>query len=75
MLRGWFGYFKHAHPYTFKALDGFVRRRLRARLRKQKKRPGFGRCLADRKRWNNAFFADVGLFALHTAWLAARHPR
>ncbi len=75
MLRGWFGYFKHAHPYTFKALDGFVRRRLRARLRKQKKRPGFGRCLADQKRWNNAFFADAGLFALHTAWLAARHPR
>ncbi len=75
MLRGWFGYFKHAHPYTFKALDGFVRRRLRARLRKQEKRPGFGRCLADQKRWNNAFFADAGLFALHTAWLAARHPR
>ncbi len=75
LLRGWFGYFKHAHPYTFKALDGFVRRRLRARLRKQEKRPGFGRCLADQKRWTNAFFADAGLFVLHTAWLAARHPR
>ncbi len=75
MLRGWFVYFKHAHPYSFKALYGFVRLRLRARLRKQEKRPGFGRCLADQKRWTNAFFADAGLFALHTAWLAARHPR
>lgn len=75
VLRGWFGYFKHAHPYTFPAIDGFVRRRLRALLRKQEKRPGFGRCLADQQRWTNAFFAEAGLFALHTAWLAARHPR
>jgi RNA-directed DNA polymerase len=75
LLRGWFGYFKHAHPYTFEAIDGLVRRRLRARLRKQEKRPGFGRCLADQKRWTNAFFAEAGLFALHTAWLAARHSR
>ena len=75
MLRGWFGYFKHAHPYTFPAVDGFVRRRLRALLRKQEKRPGFGRCLADQRRWTNAFFAEAGLFALHPAWLAARHSR
>jgi len=75
MLRGWFGYFKHAHPYTFEAVDGFVRRRLRALLRKQEKRPGFGRCLADQKRWTNAFFAQAGLFALYPAWLAARHSR
>ena len=75
MLRGWFGYFKHAHPYTFEAVDGFVRRRLRALLRWQEKRPGFGRCLADQTRWTKAFFAQAGLFALHTAWLAARHSR
>jgi RNA-directed DNA polymerase len=75
MLRGWFGYFKHAHPYTFKMVDGFVRRRLRAILRKQQKRPGLGRCLADQKRWTNAFFAEAGLFALHAAWQQARHPR
>ena len=24
-LRGWFGYFKQAHPTTFKDVDGFVR--------------------------------------------------
>jgi RNA-directed DNA polymerase len=75
LLRGWFGYFKHAHPHTFTTLDGFVRRRLRALLRKQQKRPGFGRCRADHLRWPNAFFAQAGLFALHPAWLAARHPR
>jgi RNA-directed DNA polymerase len=75
MLRGWFGYFRHAHAYTFKAVDGLVRRRLRAFLRKQEKRPGFGRCLADQRRWPNSFFAQAGLFALHDAWLAARHSR
>jgi RNA-directed DNA polymerase len=75
MLRGWFGYFKHAHPRTFADLDGFVRRRLRALLRKQEKRPGFGRCRADQARWPNLFFAQAGLFALNTTWLAARHSR
>src|ERR1700747_1651246 len=43
MLRGWFGYFQHAPPALFGVLDGFVRRRLRAILRKQDKRPGIGR--------------------------------
>jgi RNA-directed DNA polymerase len=75
VLRGWFGYFKHAHPRTFADLDGFVRRRLRALLRKQEKRPGFGRCRADQARWTNAFFAAAGLFALDAAWRAARHSR
>jgi RNA-directed DNA polymerase len=74
-LRGWFGYFKHAHPSIFVELDGFIRRRLRALLRKQQKRPGLGICRADHQRWPNAFFAKAGLFALHTAWQAARQSR
>jgi RNA-directed DNA polymerase len=74
-LRGWFGYFKHAHRNTFAKVDGFVRRRLRAILRKQEKRPGFGRCLADQQRWTNHFFAQAGLFALNAAWLAASRSR
>jgi RNA-directed DNA polymerase len=74
-LRGWFGYFKHAHRNTFADVDGFVRRRLRAILRKQEKRPGFGRCLADQTRWTNAFFAQAGLFALEAAWQAASRSR
>jgi RNA-directed DNA polymerase len=75
MLRGWFGYFKHAHPSTFVTLDKFIRRRLRALLRQHEKRPGFGRCRADQQRWPNAFFANAGLLALHTAWRDARHSR
>lgn len=75
ILRGWFGYFRHAHRYTFEAIDGFIRRRLRAVLRKQEKRPGFGRCRNDHTRWTNDFFANAGLFALHTAWQLASDPR
>lgn len=75
MLRGWFGYFKHAHPYTFTMLDGMIRRRLRAVLRKQEKRPGVGLGHADHRRWPNAFFAKAGLLALETAWRDARHSR
>ena len=75
VLRGWFNYFKHAHSSTFRKVDGFIRRRLRAVLRKQEKRPGIGRCLDDQKRWPNAFFADAGLFALYPAWQAERHSR
>lgn len=75
MLRGWFGYFKHAHRFTFKRLDGLIRRRLRAFLRRQDHRPGFGRCRADQQRWTNDFFATAGLFALETAHDAARHSR
>jgi RNA-directed DNA polymerase len=74
-LRGWFGYFKHAAPFQLRCLDRFVRRRLRAVLRKQDKRPGFGRCKADHQRWPNAFFADQGLFTLTTALAHARHSR
>lgn len=75
MLKGWFAYFKHAHEWTFSGLDGQIRRRLRALLRKQEKRPGFGRCLDDHQRWSKAFFAQAGLFAMHTAWLVARQSR
>ena len=75
MLRGWFQYFKHAYSTTFTDIDGFVRRRLRALLRKQEKRPAFGRSFEDSKRWPNAFFANKGLFTLHTAFCAARDSR
>jgi RNA-directed DNA polymerase len=75
ILKGWFGYFKHASRWVHVEIDGFVRRRLRARLRKQEKRPGFGSCHNDNKRWPNTFFAAAGLFALETAWQHARHPR
>jgi hypothetical protein len=74
-LRGWFGYFKHAWPTTFQALDGLIRRRLRAILRKQEKRPGMGRCYDDHRRWPNAYFANLGLFIMDTAWARASQSR
>ena len=75
VLRGWFGYFKHAHRSTFRAVDGFVRRRLRAILRKREKRPGFGRTSRDHKLWPNAYFASHGLFTLHEAYAVASQSR
>jgi RNA-directed DNA polymerase len=75
LLLGWFGYFKHARPRLFGVLDKFVRRRLRAILRKQERRPSMGRSEADHRRWTNAFFADQGLFTPKTAFAAARHSR
>ena len=74
-LKGWFGYFKHAHSTTFRDVDGFVRRRLRAVLRKQMKRPGQGTAWSDKLRWSNAFFADKGLFTMNEAWKVACQPR
>jgi RNA-directed DNA polymerase len=74
-LRGWFGYFKHARPSTFSQLDKMIRRRLRAMLRRQTRRSGFGRARSDHQRWPNAYFANAGLFALHTAWQTARQSR
>lgn len=75
LLRGWFAYFKHAHRTTFPMLDGFIRRRLRAALRKQTKRPGLGRTYADHKRWPNAYFTAAGLFTLTTAHQLASQSR
>jgi RNA-directed DNA polymerase len=74
-LRGWFAYFKHARPNIFLDLDQMIRRRLRAILRKQAGRRGVGNDRIDHQRWPNAYFANAGLFALHTAWQAARRPR
>ena len=75
VLKGWFGYFKHAHPWTFDGMDGFVRRRLRSLLRKQQKRAGAGHTLADHHRWPNAFFAELGLFTMTEAHAHASRSR
>jgi len=74
-LRGWFHYFKHAQPWVHQLMDGFVRRRLRAILRKQDKRPGMGKCRDDHLRWPNTFFAAQGLFTLTTARALASQSR
>jgi RNA-directed DNA polymerase len=75
MIRGWYGYFKHACRREFPKLDGFIRRRLRAILRKQEKRPGFGKCHADHRRWPNVYFAALGLFTMAEARMSASQSR
>jgi RNA-directed DNA polymerase len=74
-IRGWYGYFKHAYRTTFPGLDGFVRRRLRAILRRQEKRPSMGLRLNDHLRWPNAYFANQGLFTMETAHQLANQSR
>lgn len=76
LLRGWWGYFKHAHATLWKAVDGFVRRRLRSILRKhQRLRPRSSSAITDHQRWPNSFFAEQGLFTLTAAHAAASQPR
>lgn len=70
-MKGWFEYFKHTNGGDFKDVDGYVRRRLRAILRRRLKRPGLGRTYDDHKRWPNAFFAEKGLFTTYEAKLEA----
>jgi len=69
-LSGWFEYYKHSHRRTFPNLDGWVRNRLRAVLRKRRGLKGRGRG-ADYQRWPNSFFHERGLFSLKAAYDSA----
>jgi len=71
VLRGWFGYFKHASKGAMREVDSWVRMRLRSILRHQHKLKGRGRG-ADHQRWPNAFFARMGLLSLDQAHQLAR---
>lgn len=71
VLRGWFGYFKHAHHWIFASLDSWIRRRLRSILKRQNKGYGMGKTLSDHIRWPNKFFAENKLFSLEMAWKQA----
>ena len=76
VLRGWFNYFKHAHPtQIYQAIDGFTRRRLRAILCKRNKRSQFGHSLWASRHWPNRFFAEQGLFTLVEAHAWASQSR
>lgn len=70
VLRGWFGYFQHSNRWTFIELDGWIRGRLRAILRKRSHRKGRARG-RDHQRWTNAFFAEHGYFSLYEARVQA----
>ncbi len=76
MLRGWFEYFKHAYKTTFNSNDGFVRRRLRAiLLKRNNKKKCFGKNLNAHKQYRNTYFAKLGLFTSHEAWVVACQSR
>jgi RNA-directed DNA polymerase len=64
ILRGWHGYFRTSYRTGLSGPDGWLRRRLRAMLRKREKRPGYGLSKADNQRWPNQWFAAQGLFSL-----------
>lgn len=63
ILRGWYGYFRYASADALGEMDGWVRGRLRAILRKRRGGRGKGRG-RDHHRWGNGYFADLGLFCL-----------
>lgn len=66
VLRGWYGYFKHARTDALKTIDGWIRNRLRAILRKRQKKRGRARG-TDYQRWPNRYFDTLGLFSLEAA--------
>ena len=66
VTRGWYEYFRHSKPNTFATMDGWVRQRLRAILRKRRGGRGRGRG-SDHQRWPNAYFAGLGLFSMQAA--------
>lgn len=71
ILKGWFGYFKQADTRELKSMDGYVRARLRAIMRKRKRLQGRSRG-RDHQRWPNQYFDQLGLFCLETAQVELR---
>lgn len=66
ILRGWYGYFRHASRTSLGGMDGWVRGRLRGILRKRRGGKGKGRG-NDHHRWRNRYFTNLGLFSLEHA--------
>lgn len=73
-LRGWFGYYQHSHRTTFPQVDGYVRGRLRAILRKRHGQRGRAQG-RDHQRWPNRTFTELGLFSLTQAHVSLRQSR
>jgi RNA-directed DNA polymerase len=68
IMRGWYGYFKHSNRRTHIHVDGWIRGRMRAILRKRAHLKGRSRG-NDHQRWNNNFFAERGYFSLYDAYV------
>jgi RNA-directed DNA polymerase len=61
---GWHGSFRESYRTGLSGPDGWLRRRLRAMLRKRERRPSYGLSQADSRQWPNRWFAERGLFSL-----------
>jgi RNA-directed DNA polymerase len=66
ILRGWFGYYKHADKRQHLQLDQWIRMRQRSIYRKRHRKRGRGRG-SDHHRWPNRHFTELGLFSLDAA--------
>jgi len=64
ILKGWFEYFKHSHPRRLRAIDQWLRVRLRNILRKHRKMKLCSWGGENHIRWPNSYFAELGLFFL-----------
>lgn len=73
-LRGWYEYFKHSWRTTFRAVDSWIRMRLRCILRKRAGRYGLGRGGLDHQRYPNSLFAELGLFSMTIAHAREYQP-
>jgi RNA-directed DNA polymerase len=62
-LRGWYGYFKHAHATVMGSTDRWIRGRLRAILKRRNGQRGRAGG-EDHHRWPNRYFTALGLFCL-----------
>lgn len=68
LVRGWMNYFRRSsNGADFRALDGYLRARLRAILRKRHGLRGRSRG-RDHQRWPNRCFDELGLLSLEQLW-------
>lgn len=74
VLRGWFGYFRVCPRHCFVETDGYVRRRLRSMLHRDKGGKGTHPKREATKDWPNAFFRDHGLYSMVDTWAARSAP-
>jgi RNA-directed DNA polymerase len=65
-LQGFYGYFKHVSAGTLREMDGWIRGRVRAILRKRVGLRGRGRG-RDHQRWSNDYFTKLGFYNLEAA--------
>ncbi len=76
LLRGWFEYFKHGVKGTFRALDCWIRRRLRNMLRRRLRKSGtLSRGGIYNRMWPPSFFQEHGLVSLLQAHRQACQSR